>query len=400
MKEIDRGRFHKLYGAKETRISYQGRDFPDYALMILLTVGIVYLSYGPRSPMTLLGALLCAFMLIVFPLRHGLSARTPVLLRRPQDVLYMFVYKLQNAKLGYFLAITALALENYFVYLTPGWPHHVALMREIAVVLFFLHFIAISAYRTVILVAHLRNRSLVREVLMQTVWKGHLSRRSGIVLEIVHAYATGMLAHMVLIAPWYIVIMHVKFSVLALPVACLINLLVYFKHIRSYSHWFYRDHWLGHNSEVEFLYLHGPHHDAIPSGLIGVSGNGHLEGFMRHSLGVPTAFYNPIIACLAYSLEIQQDINNHQYIPGIFPRLSRQFHETCQHSTHHYGRLEPYSIGLKFDIPERTPEARPRFELIPQEALVSIRLDEELTGFKWDNPRYRHFLEIFDKYQQ
>lgn len=400
MSEIDPKRFHRLYGVKETRIAYQARDFPDYVLMTLLTFAAVYVSYGPRNPMTFLGLGLCVFMVCVFPVRHGFGARLPLLLRRPQDVLYLFVYKLQNARLGYLLAIAALALENYFVYLTPGLPHHVMLMRTIAVWLFFIHFVGICLYRTVILVAHLRQRALVHEVLMQTTWKGRLSRGTGVVLEIVHAYVTGLLAHMVLIAPWYLVITHVKFSVLALPAACIVNLLIYFKHIRSYSHWFYRDHWLGHNSQLDFLYLHGPHHDAIPSGLIGVSGNGHLEGFLRHSLGVPTAFYNPVMACLAYSLEIQQDIQNHQYIPGVFPKLPRGFHETCQHSTHHYGRLEPYSIALNFPLPDRTQEPAGRFQLIPDEALVSIRLDEELTGFKWDNSRYRHFLELFDKYQR
>ena len=28
----------------------------------------------------------------------------------------------------------------------------------------------------------------------------------------------------------------------------------------------------------------------------------------------------------------------------------------------------------------------------------AIKLDEDLTGFKWDNPNYRKILSIYDKY--
>ena len=41
-------------------------------------------------------------------------------------------------------------------------------------------------------------------------------------------------------------------------------------------------------SEVEFVYLHGTHHDAIPCALIGVGENGHLEGVFRQIIGFPS----------------------------------------------------------------------------------------------------------------
>ena len=206
------------------------------------------------------------------------------------------------------------------------------------------------------------------------------------------------MAHILLIAPWYFVITRFQCSIIALPLTLLINVVTYVNYMKSFSLWFYRDHWLGHNSELDFIYLHGAHHDAIPSGLIGVSGNGYLEGFTRHSLGVPTAFYAPVFAFLIYTWEIYSDINNHQYIPGIWPTLPRSFHETAQHSTHHYGRLEPYSIGLNFEVsPE--PASPWKLSLYPVSALNSIELDKELSGFVWDNPRYRTFLELYDRYQ-
>jgi hypothetical protein len=175
-----------------------------------------------------------------------------------------------------------------------------------------------------------------------------------------------------------------------------INVLTYLLYIKTYNAWFYRDHWLGHHSEFEFLYLHGTHHDALPTGLIGVSGNGYLEGFLRHTLGNPTAFYTPLLAFVLYTIEVQQDIVGHQHVPGIYPTVSRKFHETAQHSTHHWWLMEPYSIGFR-SVPKQKPTG---FQFPPEELLNSIDLDQRLGGFQWDNPRHEHFLKLFDEYQK
>jgi hypothetical protein len=400
MSTVDAARLHKLYGRRNARIAFRKKDFIDYVLMNACTAAIVYVSYGIDSVMSIIVTVLCAFMISVFPIRHGVKLAVPVIVRRPQELVYMLIYKLQNIKPFYLVGLGILLLENYFIYLTPGLPHHVELMRKIAVWLFYVHFAVISIFRTAILVAHLAKREHVREILSQTAWRGAITRQPNISLEIVHAYCTGLLAHIVLITPWYLVIKYLNFSVIATPVIIVINAVTYIKFMQSYSLWFYRDHWLGHNSELEFLYLHGAHHDAIPSGLIGVSGNGHLEGFLRHLIGVPSAFYNPLFAVLIYTSQIESDIRNHQYIPGIWPMLPRKFHETVQHSTHHYGRLEPYSIGLKLGRPKATPGKKKRFSVFPQSAANSVELDEELSGFEWHSPRYKQFLQLYDKYQQ
>jgi hypothetical protein len=377
---------------------FQRADFLDYALMSLITAAVVGAFYGLRHPLALIAYALCIFLLLAFIPRHGVKFKMPVLLRRPQDAVYMFLYKIQNLKPVWFLALGALLLENYLILLTPGLPHHVELMRTIAVTLFYIHLISISVYRTVVLIAHLAKKDLVREVLLQTSWKGMIARR-GIVLEIVHAYFTGLLTHIVLIAPWYWVITHLNFSVVLLPAMLVVNVLLQLMFYKTFNDWFYRDHWLGHNSEFEFLYLHGTHHDAIPSGLIGVAGNGYLEGVLRHTLGYITPFFNPALAFAMYSLEIKHDIDFHQYIPGVYPRLSRQLHEINQHSMHHMGSLEPYSIGLKFDQPQVTEELKKSAHL-PEAIMGSVSLDERLTGYRWHTKRYRTYLELVDKYQK
>jgi hypothetical protein len=206
------------------------------------------------------------------------------------------------------------------------------------------------------------------------------------------------LAHIALIAPWYLVITHTSYSVIFLPVACLINVIVHMKWLRAVNAWFYRDHWLGHNSELEFLYLHGMHHDAIPSALIAVGENGFLEGFMREALGAPIPFYNPGVSFLFITYEVEHDMRTHQYIPGVFPKLARNFVMVNQHSTHHFGQLPPYSFALKVDQPGLSEKFKKAIGRLPDELRNSIKLDEDLTGFQWDNPTYRKTLSLYDTY--
>lgn len=390
--------FHQMYGEKKPRAIYYKKDFFDYAAMIAVTAFVTGASFGFRHPMSIAVYVLCAFTLTMFATRHGVGLVVPLLVRRPQDLLYMVLYKLRNLKPMYFVAIAVLLLENYLVLATPNLPHHVALMRKIGLTLFFVHFLAITVYRTVILFHHLRKRELVREVLMQTAWKKMVNEKTNITLEILHAYFTGVLAHAVLIAPWYFVIRYFNFSLLFLPVVAVINIVVHFQWWKGYNRWFYRDHWLGHNSELEFIFLHGVHHDAIPSGLIAVAENGYLEGFLRFALGSPVPLYNPIVTFLICSFDVKTDIDMHQYIPGIFPKIPKGLIDSLQHSTHHYGSLEPYGIGVKVDRPGVPEGFKKAFAWVPDGLKNSGRLDEELTGFKWDNPTHRLVLSLYEKY--
>ena len=400
MNTNDSAAFHKLYGTRKPRAVYYKTDFVDYLLMVMLSALVIACSYGPGRAMSIIGLALCLFAVAMFIVRHGIEVRIPLLLRRPQHVLYMFAYKLQNLDTLYFVALGVLLIENILIAATPNLPHHVAWMRTAALYLFYTHFLLITLYRTVILIDHLAKKELIREVLMQTPWQRVIKPKTNMTLEVLHAYCTGLLTHIILIAPWYLVIVNAKFSVLFLPIVCPINVIVQLKWLKAINGWFYRDHWLGHNSELEFVFLHGTHHDAIPSGLIAVAENGFLEGFMRFAIGMPVAFYNPLISFLAYTFDIKNDIDLHQYIPGIFPRLPKQMMEIGQHSTHHYGPLEPYSLGIKLDQPTVSEEFKKGFERLPDEIMNSIRLDEELTGFKWDNPTYRRTLSLYEKYHE
>ena len=395
----DKSFYHKLHGPQRKRAVYRKEDFTDYVLMILITALALAFFYGPSNPMAVIGFVLCGFMIIAFVIRHGVSAGVPLILTRPLQVAYLFYEKITNLRTPYFVAIGLLLIENALIMLTPDAPHNTELMRDIGFGLFYLHIIGLSIYRTAILVDHLRKRELVREILLQTAWKKTLSKQPSITFEIFHAYFTGLLTHIVLVAPWYFIIAHFNFSVILAPVVIVIAVINQTRFLKVINSWFYREHWLGHNSELQFLYLHGTHHDAIPSGLIGVAGNGLLEGVLRNTVAMPHPFYNPIAAALFYTMEVKNDVDLHQYIPGVFPRISKEFIRVAQHSSHHYGRVEPYGFGLKSNLPEINENVRAALLKFPEELHNSIKLDEELTDFEWDNNTHRKIIELYDKYQ-
>jgi hypothetical protein len=390
MKTADPAILHKLYTTNKPRVIYYKRDFVDYIFMVVLSALAVGFSYGFRSVISIIAFALCAFEIAAFVLRHGAEWCVPLIFKRPEEALYLFSYKLQNLKPAYFVALGLLALEALMIRATPNFPHHVDWMRKGALYLFYIHLIYITAYRTVSLIDHLLKREMIREILMQTPWQRAIKEDTNMTLEIVHAYCTGVLSHIILLAPWYLVIVYARFSLVFLVPVGVLNIIIHQKWLKTANSWFYRDHWLGHNSEFEFVYLHGSHHDAIPSGLIAVSENGFLEGFFRHTIGWPNPFYTPLIAFGLYMFEIKGDIELHQYIPGVFPKLAKEGIELYQHSTHHYGPLEPY--GFAFKLGEKGA-----YKFMPEEMRNAIELDEQM-GFKWDNPIFRRTKALYEKY--
>jgi hypothetical protein len=392
----DPGYYHQVYGAnklRKPRIIYYKKDFIDYVLMIVLTALVVGLSYGFRHPMAIIGYVLSAFMIVSFIIRHGVELQVPVILKEPEELLYVWVYKLRNLKPIWFVTLGLLLLENILIRATPNLPHHVDWMHTGALYLFYINFIGITVYRTISLVDHLAKKEMIREILMQTPWKRAIKEDTNITLEILHAYGTGLLSHIVLFGAWYLAISYASYSVVFLLPVCVLNMVIHMYWLKVVNSWFYRNHWLGHNSEFQFVYLHGNHHDAIPSGLIAVSENGFLEGFLRHTIGWPHPFFHPLTAFWLHLREIKFDIDMHQYIPGIFPKMSEGGIDKLQHSTHHYGPLEPYGFAFRLG----TVSENPAYSWVPDEMRNAIRLDEQM-GFKWDNPTFRRTKMLYERY--
>ncbi|WP_162931468.1 hypothetical protein [Teredinibacter turnerae] len=310
----------------------------------------------------------------------------------------MFLHKITNTYRFYFVALGVFVVEQIVIYFTPSLPHFLDWTQRVSIWLFYIHLAAITVYRAAIFVDHLRNHKKVKSFLDETSWRHRLDSDYSIFFELVHGFFTGLLTHLVLLSPWYFVITHFSFSLLFLPMVCLVNVWLSKKILDQTNSWYYRDHWLGHNSEFDFVYLHGSHHDAIPSGMIAVAGNGFLEGFTRYTLGYPDVFYNPLIAFFYFTLGIKMDIQLHQYIPGVFPRLPKDAHRVYQHSIHHFGKLAPYGYGIKVDQPDLPQAIIDMTKGAPESLANSIKLDEKLTGFKWDNAKHRWYLKLVDKY--
>src|SRR5260370_10954911 len=106
--------------------------------MISLSALVIIVSYGLGRVMGILGLALCVFMVAMFIRRHGVQFRVPVILRRPQEVLHLFIYKLENAPPVFFMAAGLLLLENVLIAPTPNLRDHVASIRHISFYLFYL----------------------------------------------------------------------------------------------------------------------------------------------------------------------------------------------------------------------------------------------------------------------
>ena len=139
--------FHKLYRRSKPRVVYYKQDFIDYFLMIAMTAIAIAVSYGWSSVMSFIGIALCGVMIATFIIRHGIEFKMPVILSRPQEILYTLTYKLQNLNRVYFTALGLLLLENLLIAATPNLPHHAELMRKVALYFFYIHIISVTAFR-------------------------------------------------------------------------------------------------------------------------------------------------------------------------------------------------------------------------------------------------------------
>ncbi|MBQ4813826.1 hypothetical protein A7985_22635 [Pseudoalteromonas luteoviolacea] len=398
MSNVEVEKLHQLKGEKKVRVAYQKKDFLDYSIMSLICAVLCGYVYGWSSIVALIGYGLCVFMVVSFALRLGVKVVVPLIIRKPSELFYMFANRIKGINAMVYCGFGLLVLENVVIALTPDWPHMTETSRKVAIYLFYIHFSVITVFRTVIFVDHIRKRDKVQNFLMETAWKRRVSTKFKLNLELVHGYFTGVFTHIVTLAPWYFIITHFNFSILFLPLVCYLNLKIA-KRVNEYSSYeFYREHWLCHNREFDFVYLHGPHHDAIPSGMIAVGGNGHLEGILRLTIGYPDVYYNPLIVFYQKSLAIIFDIKSHQYIPGVFPVLGKEANHVLQHSIHHMGKLEPYSLAVKIDQPDVSERVKRMAKNSPYSLRNSIFLDEKLNNYKWENSNYRRYISLYDKY--
>lgn len=397
---------HRTFGRRKPNIAYAASDFVDYVLMNAIVVALAAWVFGLPHPLTIVSAILAFFMIVAFPIRHGLRLAFPVILRRPQEIVFSFVYKILNVRTPLLVAACLALSEQLFMHLTPGLPHASSVMRTAGLTAFYVSFAVVTLFRTRSLLDHLAKRELVREVLSRySIWKKAVASTSP-TFEIAHAYVSGVLSHLAMVAPWYLALTRLEHSVIFLPFGLVASVLVYrafffrreFREWESrkrksakaavpfdeprpemlgtVASWFYRDHWVGHNSELEFVYLHGSHHDSIPVGLLATGEHGHLEGFLRYCFGYPTFFLSPIWPLFEITVLLILNIGTHQYVPGIFPYCFWHSRGNV-HFLHHFGRLVPYGV---------TTTGRPE-------------IDIALNGYDPDNAGRKTWQSLVDEYE-
>lgn len=155
------------------------------------------------------------------------------------------------------LLVALIAIENIAIWMTPNLPHHTQLMREIGLGLFYGHLalLTILPHRDLAAIC----AQDMRDFLMETSWKAApetaTQYQPRVAACIFHRTADPYHAA----APWYFAITHFQYSVLLLPLTIPLGIFIHSRFLKVVNQWFYRDHWLAHHSEFEFIYLHGPH---------------------------------------------------------------------------------------------------------------------------------------------
>jgi hypothetical protein len=221
-------------------------------------------------------------------------------------------------------------------------------------------FLIITAFRFLILLSHWKRAQHVRAVLESSPIRGTIAGIS-INNHIFHAFVTGVLSHLCLIAPCAL------FFALTEPTylreALLIALtLVWFRipaltksprllrsqsvlaHQKAYFDLFYHSHDIAHRSRFYFGVFHGHHHDAIPTSLIGCAGGtGFLESSDR-SLTWLDPLSSVVLTQFNWAVSIVLDMLAHQYIPGVFPFSKTIVAGSMHHAAHHFGSLHPLGM--------------------------------------------------------
>lgn len=342
-------------------ITYRKEDFPLY-LLSLLVPGILIVPALPHRGAQV--AVVCAlvYLAVVFVIRHGATfdasvvrvalegaASYPAVLARgwrtarhaviPVAVIFALALGAEQ------LLRPSLAGTTWLRPFPWQWAVWVP-------------FLLLTLFRVVILIAHLLRASVVRDVLNASPQRKSIEILS-IHQHIFHAFVTGMVAHLSLVAPcalffiWtepsilregLLVAGYTAWSGIALPLrkrkilkrpGSIANRLVY------------QNHHIAHQSRFYFTVFHGHHHDAIPSALIGsAAGTGFLENADR-AMTTLEPLKSILIVQVTWAYVIAFDMVVHQYIPGVFPFATPTVTGVSHHVTHHFGRALPLGIVFR-----------------------------------------------------
>ena len=339
-------------------MQYRAEDFPLYLLSLVIPGIMIGLSLPhPLAQVLLACALL--YLVCLFPLRHGAKfdsstlrvvveglARYPLMLARSWRTARDAVLPIAVI---FALALTA---ERFLRPLLAGTKWLAPFPWRWAI---WVPFLLVTLFRVTILIAHVLRASIVRDVLEHSPQKKTIAVLS-IHHHILHAFITGMMAHLCLVAPCALFFMLTEPSYLreALLLSGFFLWWGLATPLRKRkmlvrpgvigNRLFYQNHTTAHQSRFYFTVFHGHHHDAIPSAIIG---SGAETGFLENvDRGITWLdFLNSILVVqVKWAYVIAYDMVAHQYIPGIFPFAKPNLAGFGHHVTHHYGSALPLGI--------------------------------------------------------
>jgi hypothetical protein len=365
-------------------MQYRPEDFPLYLLGLALAGALIFPAlHHPGAQVSLVCGLV--YLSGFFLIRHGAkfepsvvrialegAARYPAVLARNWNTGRAGIIPIAVV---FFLALTVeqflrpeLAGTKWLDPFPWQWVVWVA-------------FMIVTAFRVAILIAHLLRASVVREVLESSTQKKTIAKFS-IQQHIFHAFVTGMVAHLSLVAPAVLFYRWTNPSILreGLLIAGVFLWRAIARPLKKrnliekpgliHHRLFYDNHRLAHRSRFFFTVFHGHHHDAIPSALIGsAGGTGFLENVDR-ALTWLDPLNSIVVLQFDWMYSIAFDMVVHQYIPGVFPPAKVTVIGRAHHVTHHFGSALP--LGMIYD--------------------AYIEANDMNNGYKPDNPVTRWFL--------
>lgn len=340
---------------------YQASDYPLFVLSLLLTALLIAPILPNRFTQ---GLLVCALIYLgwFFVVRHGAKFESSV---------FAVVWEGLKEFPGYLLRswwhVRSIIVPTILIFALAVSAEHA--LRPLLIDTMWLDsapwgwviwtpFVAITCFRAFILVAHLLRASHVRDFMESSPLKKTVAV-SSIHNHIVHAFVTGMLSHLSLVATtaWFYLLTDPSYLREALLLVGFLTWRLIASRLRkrkilenggTITHsLFYKNHATAHHSRFFFTVFHGHHHDALPSALIGsAGGTGFLENTDRAFIWLDP-LYSMILLHYALAVDIVIDMVVHQYIPGVFPFVKVTVKASAHHAFHHFGSLRP--LGMIFD---------------------------------------------------